>query len=80
MEIAQIADQKRHRENEDLERIFGKVRHILNRKSPKPFPKRRLELPAALRASVVATPDAEDRIRAIVEYVMSTKAGREKEG
>ena len=76
--IARIADQRRHRENEDLERILGKVRHILNRKSPEPFPTRRLELPAALRARVAAIPDAEERIRAIVEYMMSNKARPER--
>jgi hypothetical protein len=36
-------------------------------------------LPAALRARVVAIPDAEERIRTIVEHVMSTKGRVEKD-
>ncbi len=75
--MVRIADQKRHRENDDMERILGRVRHILDPKSQAPVPTQKVELPPELKARVATIPDAEERIRAIVDYALSSKAKAE---
>jgi len=72
--MVRIADQRRDRENDDMERILGRVRHILDRKSQAPVPTQKVELPPQLKARVAAIPDAEERIRAIVNYTLSSKS------
>ena len=72
--MVRIADQRRHRQNDDMERILGRVRHILHPKSQAPVPTQRPELPPQLKARIAAIPDAEERIRAVVDYMLSSKA------
>jgi len=56
---------------QSLQRLFEKVKPILNRQSASKPIVRELELPAALVAKVTKMPDAEQRIRTIVEFKLS---------
>ena len=56
-----------------LETVFEKVRLILERETTSARPIQTSELPADLEARVRAMPDPEQKIRAIVEFKLSTK-------
>lgn len=56
-----------------MEIVFEKVKPILRRKPESAHPVAPFELPADLRARIAAMPDAEQRIRAIVEFKLSAK-------
>jgi len=56
-----------------LETAFQKVRLILERETTSARPIQTSELPADLEARVRAMPDPEQKIRAIVEFKLSTK-------
>lgn len=71
--IAQISDRRRLDMEQSLERVFEKVKPILNRQSALEPPISKPELPAAFLAKVAAMPDAERRIRAIVEFKLSAR-------
>jgi len=64
--------------NESLDRVFERVRPILNRKPVSESSIRYPDLPPALKAKVLAMPDAEDRIRAIVEFKLSARPHADK--
>lgn len=66
--IIQTAHRRRLDTEQSLERVFEKVKPILNRQSASEPPIRERELPAALVAKVAKMPDAEQRIRTIVEF------------
>lgn len=71
--IAQIANRRRLGMEQSLDRVFEKVEPILNRQSATQSPVRESELPAALLEKVAAMPDAEQKIRAIVEFKLSAR-------
>jgi len=71
--IAEIAQQRRLETERGLETAFGKVRLILEREETSANSIQTMELPADLDARVRAMPDPEQRIRAIVEFKLSTK-------
>jgi hypothetical protein len=73
LRIAELAHQRRREVDKDLEKVFEKVKPILNRES-RPVPAvEGDELPAALKAEIVAMPDPEQRVRTIVEFKLSSK-------
>jgi len=71
--IAEIADRREPDIVQSLDRVFEKVKPILNRGSASEPPIREFELPASLMAKVGNMPDAEQKIRAIVEFKLSAR-------
>ena len=71
--IAEIAHRRRLDAERSLESVFEKAKPILERKSEPAYLVQALELPAELKALVAAMSDPEQRIRAIVEYKLSTR-------
>jgi len=71
--IAQMADRRRLDMEQSLERVFEKVKPILNRQSATESYITEPELPPDLLAKVAAMPDPEQRIRAIVEFRLSAR-------
>jgi hypothetical protein len=72
--MAEIANQKKLGAERSLDSVFEKVRPILYREPDSaPPPVQIAELPADLKARIVEMPDAEQRIRAIVEFKLSSK-------
>jgi len=76
LEIAEIADRRQERVDEDLERIFEKVRPILHGRDMGAPPVRRLDLPASIRTKISEISDAEQKINTIVEFRMSARMRR----
>lgn len=74
LDMAVIADRRKPNTVQTLDGVFEKVKPILKREPTPERPAREIELPAALVAKVAAMPDAEQRIRAIVEYKMSARS------
>ena len=56
-----------------MESVFEKVKPILQRKPEPAYLVHALELPADLKTRIAAMPDPEERMRAIVEYKLSTR-------
>ena len=73
MAIAEIAQRRRLDTEQSLEAVFEKVRPVLERETASARPIQTSELPADLEARIRAMPDPEQRIRAIVEFKLSTK-------
>jgi hypothetical protein len=73
MAMAEIAQRRRLDIERSLETAFEKARLVLERETTSARPIRASELPADLEARVRAMPDPEQRIRAIVEFKLSTK-------
>jgi hypothetical protein len=71
--IAEIAQQRRLDTERSLEAAFEKARLVLERETASARPVQTSELPADLEARVRAMPDPEQRIRAIVEFKLSTR-------
>lgn len=71
--IAEIAHRRRLDAERSLESVFEKVKPILRREPEAAHPVEAFELPAELKARVAAMSDPEQRIRAIVEYKLSTR-------
>ena len=71
--IAEIAHRRRLDAERSLESVFEKAKPILERKPEPAYLVQALELPAELKARVAAMSDPEQRIRAIVEYKLSTR-------
>jgi hypothetical protein len=71
--IAEIAHRRRLDTERSLERVFEKAKPILERKPEPAYLVQVLKLPAELKARVAAMSDPEQRIRAIVEYKLSTR-------
>ena len=57
-----------------MESVFEKAKPILERKPEPAYLVQALELPADLKTRIAAMPDPEERIRAIVEYVVYKNA------
>jgi len=73
LDMVAISDRRRPRTAQSLDRVFEKVKPILNREPAVDRPVTGIELPTALIARVTNMPDAEQRIRTIVEYKMSAR-------
>ncbi|MGD0549898.1 MAG: hypothetical protein ABSA81_05065 [Candidatus Bathyarchaeia archaeon] len=71
--MAEIAQRRRLDTERSLETTFEKVRPILERATTSPRPIQTSKLPADFEARVRAMPDPEQRIRAILEFKLSTK-------
>jgi hypothetical protein len=71
--IAEIAHRRRLDAERSLESVFEKVKPILKREPEAAHPVETFELPADLKTRIAAMPDPEERIRAIVEYKLSTR-------
>jgi len=71
--IAEIADRRQPDIVQSLDRVFEKVKPILDRRSASEPPIREFELPASLMAKVASMPDAEQKIRTIVEFKLSAR-------
>ena len=65
--------------SESLERVFERVKPILNREPVSESPTRYPDLPPALKTKVPAMPDADERIRAIVEFRLSARPHVDKD-
>jgi hypothetical protein len=72
--ISEIAQRRRLETERSLEAVFEKVRPILRREPESVHPALASKLPEDLKAQIAAMPDAEQRIRAILEF-KSSKAG-----
>jgi hypothetical protein len=70
--IAEIAHRRLDAER-SLESVFEKAKPILRREPEAAHPVEAFELPADLKTRIAAMPDPEQRIRAIVEYKLSTR-------
>ncbi|MGA2310558.1 MAG: hypothetical protein ABSG57_13570 [Candidatus Bathyarchaeia archaeon] len=71
--IAEIEHRRRLDAERSLESVFEKVKPILQRKPEPAYLVHALELPADLKTRIAAMPDPEERMRAIVEYKLSTR-------
>ena len=71
--IAEIAHRRRLDAERSLESVFEKAKPIVDRKPEPAYLVQALELPADLKTRIAAMPDPEERIRAIVEYKLSTR-------
>lgn len=71
--IAAIAQHRRLDAERSLEAAFEKARPILRRVSEPVRPIQIMNLPADIEARVRAMPDPEQRIRAIVEFKLSSR-------
>ena len=71
--ITEIAHRRRLDAERSLESVFEKVKPILQRKPEPAYRVQALELPAELKARIAAMSEPEERIRAIVEYKLSTR-------
>ena len=71
--IAEIAHRRRLDAERSLESVFEKVKPILERKPEPAYLVQAFELPAELKTRIAAMLDPEERIRAIVEYKLSTR-------
>jgi hypothetical protein len=69
--IAEIAQQRRLDAEQSLEALFEKIRPILRRGVEWEHPAQASELPSDLKSRIMAIPDPEQRIRAIVEFKLS---------
>jgi len=71
--ILEMADRRKLDAVQSLDRIFERVKPILDRGSASEPPIREFELPASLKAKVASMPDAEQKIRTIVEFKLSAR-------
>jgi hypothetical protein len=71
--IAELAHGRRLDAERSLESVFEKVKPILRREPEAAHPVEAFELPADLKTRIAAMRDPEERIRAIVEYKLSTR-------
>jgi len=71
--IAEIAHLRSLNTEHSLESVFEKAKPILERKPNPAYLVQALELPTELKTRVAAMLDPEQRIRAIVEYKLSTR-------
>jgi len=78
--IVDIVNRGRPRMDEGLMRVFERVRPILNRKPASESSIGYVELPPGLKEKLLAMPDAEERIRAIVEFRLSVRPLLERDG
>jgi len=72
-EIAKMADRRILKAQQSLEKAFDRIRPILYGRSPSHLPAEARPLPAELIARVMAMPEPEQRIRAIIECRMSER-------
>jgi len=71
--IAEIAHRRSLDTERSLESVFEKAKPILRREPEAAHPVEAFELPADLKTRIAAMPDPEERIRAIVEFKLSTR-------
>jgi hypothetical protein len=71
--MAEIAKRRRIDMERSLETAFEKARLVLERSTTSTQPIQASDLPASIKARVRAMPDPEQRIRAIVEFKLSTR-------
>ncbi|HXZ97848.1 MAG TPA: hypothetical protein VED24_00615 [Candidatus Acidoferrum sp.] len=71
--MAEVAQRRKRDMERSLETEFERARSIIERETTPAHAIQALELPPDLKARIKAIRDPEKRIRAIVEFKMSTK-------
>lgn len=68
-----MAHQRRREIDDDLEKVFDKVKPILHRNPFRLRAIKGLDLPAALKAEIAAIPDPEQRVREVVKFKLNSR-------